>query len=144
MPFVYRKSMHRKTTTSNSHKDVQAVSGFAGANGFTYLEVLISSALLLTALLFTGRANMTSLNLIARGKINQRATLLLLDTIERLRSVAIQELVTGDHEESSGSFLIQWKIQEHTPYFGTKQVRCRVVYVPASSIVVESLFYRSE
>ena len=111
---------------------------------FTYVEVMVSLFLILSALLFAGSMNMTSLNLIAKGKINQRATLLLLQKIEELRNVPIQQLVAGDFEEPAGPFTIQWRVQENTPYFGTKQIRCRVLYNPAGAVIVESIFYRSE
>lgn len=113
-------------------------------NGFTYVELLVSLFLLLTALLFLGRMNMTSLNLIGKGRLNQRATLLLLDKIEELRATNLLDLAAGDYEEAAGVFRIQWKIQDNTPYFGTKQLLCRVSYVPAGAVIAESIFYRSE
>jgi len=113
-------------------------------NGFTYVEVLISMFLLLSALLFVGGANMTSLQLLHKGKINQRATLLLLEKIEQLRVVPIQDLMAGESEEASAEFLVTCKIQDHTPYFGTKQIHCRILYKPSAATVVESIFYRSE
>ena len=87
---------------------------------------------------------MTSLTLIGKGKVNQRGTLLLLDKIEQLRSVAIQQLEPGNFEEEAGVFRVDWKIKENTPYFGTKQVQCRVIYLPAACVIAESIFYRSE
>jgi len=113
-------------------------------NGFSYVEVLVCMVLLLGWLLLMGEMNMTSLNLIGKGKINQRATLLLFDKIEELRATPIEDLKAGEFEQESGLFLLQWRIEDHVPYFGTKQIRCRVVYSPAAAIVVESLFYRSE
>lgn len=113
-------------------------------NGFTYIEVLIGLFLLLFALLTAGRMNMTSLHLVEKGKINQRATLLLLEKIEDLRAVPIQDLAAGEFEEEAGVFLIQWKIQENTPYFGTRQIQTRVSYKPSSTVIAESIFYRSE
>jgi hypothetical protein len=112
--------------------------------GFTYAEVLVSLFLLLFALLFLGRTNMTSLHLIGKGKMSQRASLLLLEKIEELRAVPLQELLEGQQEEQRGSFLLQWRIQTNTPYFGTRQIQCRVLYRPAASVIVESIFYRSE
>jgi len=112
--------------------------------GFTYAEVLVSLFLLLFTLLFLGRTNMTSLHLIGKGKMNQRASLLLLEKIEELRAVPLQDLIEGQQEEERGSFLLQWRVQTNTPYFGTRQIQCRVLYRPAASIVVESIFYRSE
>jgi len=112
--------------------------------GFSYIEVLASLFLLLFALLFVGRVSMTSLQVIGRGKVNHRATLLLLNKIEQLRSVPIQDLTAGEYEVPEGAFLVQWRINDHTPYFGTKQIHCRVVYKPVSSTIVESLFYRAE
>jgi hypothetical protein len=112
--------------------------------GFTYVEVLISLFLLLFALLFLGRTNMTSLHLIGKGKMNQRATLLLLEKIEELRIAPLQDLLEGEQEEEHGLFSIQWRVQLNTPYFGTRQIQCRVLYRPAASVIVESIFYRSE
>jgi hypothetical protein len=114
------------------------------ASGITYIEVLVSSLLLLSALLFTGRSNMTSLQLLSKSKLNQRATLLLLAKVEELRVIPIEQLMSGEAEEKRGTFLIQWRIQNHTPYFGSKQIECRVVFRPTAAVVVESLFYRSE
>jgi hypothetical protein len=87
---------------------------------------------------------MTSLHLIGKGKMSQRASLLLLEKIEELRAVPLQELIEGQQEEQRGSFLLQWRIQTNTPYFGTRQIQCRVLYRPAASVIVESIFYRSE
>jgi len=112
--------------------------------GFTYAEVLVSLFLLLFTLLFLGRTNMTAIHLIGKGKMNQRASLLLLEKIEELRAVPLQDLIEGQQEEERGSFLLQWRVQTNTPYFGTRQIQCRVLYRPAASIVVESIFYRSE
>lgn len=113
-------------------------------DGFSYVEMLICLLLLLTAMLFLGRTNMTSLHLIGKGKLNQRATLLLLDKIEQLRAANLLELEPGDYEEPAGVFRVQWKIKDNTPYFGTKQIQCRVNYVPAGSTIAESIFFRSE
>ena len=113
-------------------------------NGFSYVEILVCLLLLLTAMLFLGRTNMASLNLIGKGKLNQRATLLLLDKIEELRAVNLLELTSGEFEEPAGVFRVQWKIQDNTPYFGTKQICCRISYVPSSCVIAESIFYRSE
>lgn len=112
--------------------------------GFSYIEVLVSFFLFLTALLWIGGTQMTSLRLIGKGKINQRATLLLMEKIEELRIVPIQDLAAGDYSEPAGTFQLQWRIRDHTPFFGTKQLYCAVMYQPAASIVVESIFYRSE
>ena len=87
---------------------------------------------------------MTSLHLLGAAKLNQRATLLLLEKIEKLRVVPIEELNEGDYDETSGNFLVSWRIENNTPYFGTKQIRCRVLFRPAGSVLVESIFYRSE
>lgn len=81
-------------------------------------------------------------HLISRGKLQQRAALLLLAKLEELKEIPIEELMPGEHEEASGAFVIRWRIQNHTPYFGTKQVQCRVIYEPAATTLVESLFYR--
>ncbi len=112
--------------------------------GFSYVEVLISLLLLLGTLIMLGAMNMTSLRLIGNGKINQRATLLLLDKIEELRAVPIENLEPGEFENEADAFLISWRIQNHSPYFGTKQIQCRVSYKPAASVIAESIFYRSE
>lgn len=112
--------------------------------GFSYIEVLISFSLLITSLFFVGSMNMTSLHLLGASKVNQRATLLLMEKIEQLRVVPIEDLTAGDYDETSGNFQISWRIENNTPYFGTKQIRCRVLFRPAGSVVVESIFYRSE
>ena len=87
---------------------------------------------------------MSSLHVIARGKINQRATLLLMRKIEELKIVPIEQLNAGEFEEKAGVYKINWTISDHTPYLGTKQLQCRVVYEPGAITVVESIFYRSE
>jgi len=87
---------------------------------------------------------MSSLHLIARGKMNQRATLLLMRKIEELKIVPIEQLNAGEFEENAGVYKILWTIQDHTPYLGTKQLQCRVIYEPGALTVVESIFYRSE
>jgi len=87
---------------------------------------------------------MTALNLIGRGKINQHATLLLFQKIEELRAVPLEQLNAGEFETPSGTFTINWRIEDHVPYLGTKQIRCRILYNPTQAVVVESLFYRSE
>jgi Tfp pilus assembly protein PilV len=112
--------------------------------GFSYVEVLISFFLLMSSLFVLGSMNMTSLHLLGAAKLNQRATLLLLEKIEKLRVVPIEELNEGDYDETSGNFLVSWRIENNTPYFGTKQIRCRVLFRPAGSVLVESIFYRSE
>ena len=60
---------------------------------------------------------MTSLHLIGKGKMSQRASLLLLEKIEELRAVPLQDLIEGQQEEQRGSFLLQWRIQTNTPVF---------------------------
>ncbi len=82
--------------------------------------------------------------MIAKGKIGQRASLELLGKIEELRAIAFDQLTPGEHEETRGVFAIQWRIANHTPFFGTKQIQCRVVYTPAMGVLAESVFYRSE
>lgn len=79
-----------------------------------------------------------------KGKLNQKATMLLLTKLEELREVGMAELKAGEYQTVSGPFLLAWGVADHTPYFGTKQIRCRVIYQPAATVVVESLFYRSE
>jgi len=85
---------------------------------------------------------MTSLNLISKSKINQKATLILLNKIEELRALPIQDLRSGESEESNGGFQLRCSILDHTPYFGTKQIRCCVLHLEQT--IVESIFYRSE
>jgi len=113
-------------------------------NGFSYVEVMVSLFLFLMTLLLVERMNMTSLHLIAKGKLNQRAALLLLEKLEQLKAVPIEQLTAGEFEEPSGVFTVRWRIQNNTPFFGTRQIQCRVIYSPAATTVVESLFYRSE
>lgn len=85
---------------------------------------------------------MSSLRLISKSKIQQKATLLLMNKVEELRSRPIEALVEGNLEEKSGTFLLECSVQDHTPFFGTKQIRCRVLH--QNQTIVETLFYRSE
>lgn len=85
---------------------------------------------------------MSSLRLLSKSKIQQKATLLLMNQVEELRSVPIENLLEGNVQEKSGTFLLEWSIQDHTPFFGTKQIRCRVLH--QNQVIVETLFYRSE
>ncbi len=87
---------------------------------------------------------MRSMQLIQQGKINQRATLLLLEKIEQLRPLTIQELHAGEFQEDKDPFRIHWRIQDNTPYAGTFQILCQVIHSPTSRVIVESIFYRSE
>jgi Tfp pilus assembly protein PilV len=111
-------------------------------NGFTYIEILVACFLLFTALFFIGGANMSSLRLLSKSKIQQKSTLLLMNKVEELRSVPIEKLVEGNVQEKNGTFLLEWTVQDHTPFFGTKQIRARVLH--QNQIIVETLFYRSE
>ncbi len=85
---------------------------------------------------------MSSLRLLSKSKIQQKATLLLMNKVEELRSNPIESLLEGSDQESSGTFLMEWSIQDHAPFFGTKQIRCRVLH--QNQTIVETLFYRSE
>ena len=85
---------------------------------------------------------MSSLRLLSKSKIQQKATLLLMNKVEELRSQPIEQIVEGNFQEQNGTFQIEWTIQGHTPFFGTKQLRCRVVH--QNQTIVETLFYRSE
>lgn len=87
---------------------------------------------------------MTSVNLIGKGKVQQKATLLLLQKIDELKLVPIQQLTAGTYQQTSGSFSIEWRILDDVPYFGTKQIQCRVLNTAAATIIAESIFYRSE
>ncbi len=78
------------------------------------------------------------------NKINQRATLLLLNKIGELRSQPVQEIRAGDFNEENGFFRILWFIGDNTPYSGTFQIRCQVVHSANSRVIVESIFYRTE
>ena len=111
-------------------------------SGFTYVEILVGCFLLFTALFFIGSTNMSSLRLLSKSKIQQKATLILMNKVEELRSKPIEELAEGTQQEKNGTFLMEWSVQEHTPFFGTKQIRCRVHH--QNQIIVETLFYRSE
>ena len=111
-------------------------------NGFTYIEILVGCFLLFTAVLFIGGSSMSSLRLLNKSKIQQKATLLLMNKVEEVRMMPIENLTAGDFQEKDGTFLMQWTVQDHTPFFGTKQVRCRVLH--RDQTVVETLFYRSE
>jgi hypothetical protein len=85
---------------------------------------------------------MSSLRVLSKSKIQQRATLLLMNKVEELRALPIQDLSEGNAQEMNGKFLMEWSIQDHTPFFGTKQIRCRVLH--QNQTIVETLFYRSE
>jgi Tfp pilus assembly protein PilV len=111
-------------------------------SGFTYIEILVGCFLIFTALLFIGSTNMSSLRVLSKSKIQQKATLLLMNKVEELRSFPIENLMEGNLQEKSGTFLLEWSIQHHTPFFGTKQIRCRVLH--QNQTIVETLFYRSE
>jgi hypothetical protein len=84
------------------------------------------------------------MSLINKGRLNQRATLALLDKMEQLRASAINELCPSDFAEEQGPFRIEWRIRANTPYAGTFQIQCRVIHPSTSSVIVESIFYRSE
>lgn len=86
---------------------------------------------------------MQTLNLIGKGKMNQKAALLLLSMIEKLREMPFENLKEGYFAEASeGQFSIDWRITDNCPYFGTKQIQIRVLSRPAATVIVESLFYR--
>ena len=85
---------------------------------------------------------MSSLRLLSKSKIQQRATLLLMNKVEELRALPIENLSEGELQEQNGTFLLEWSVQDHTPFFGTKQIRCRVNH--RNQTIVETLFYRSE
>jgi len=84
------------------------------------------------------------MRLIQQGKINQKATLLLLEKVEQLRTLPISDIAAGDFTEEKDPFQIHWCIQENTPYNGTFQIHLQVIYSPSSTVIVESIFYRSE
>jgi Tfp pilus assembly protein PilV len=111
-------------------------------SGFTYIEILVACFLVFGALFFIGSSNMSSLRLISKSKIQQKATLLLMNKVEELRSQPIEKLAEANIQEKHGTFLIECSIQDHTPFFGTKQIRCRVLH--QNQTIVETLFYRSE
>jgi Tfp pilus assembly protein PilV len=110
--------------------------------GFTYIEILVACSVLFSALFYIGSANMSSIRLLSKSKLQQKATLLLMNKVEDLRVVPIQNLKEGISQENQGQFLIEWSVQDHTPFFGTKQIRCRVLY--QNQTMLETLFYRSE
>jgi hypothetical protein len=83
-------------------------------------------------------------NFTPNSKINQRATVLLLEKIEQLRALPIQEIRAGDFSEQNVPFQINWSIRDNTPYQGTFQIRCRIIHSSARQVIVESIFYRSE
>ena len=85
---------------------------------------------------------MASLRLMSKSKIQQKATLLLMNKVEELRSEPIEKIVEGNIQEKHGVFLLDCSILDHTPFFGTKQIRCKVIH--QSQTIVETLFYRSE
>jgi len=110
--------------------------------GFTYIEILVACSILFTAFFYIGSTNMTAMRLLSKSKIQQKATLMLMNQVEQLRVVPIESLQEGTTQETQGLFLIECTVQDHTPFFGTKQIRCRVLY--QDQTMVETLFYRSE
>jgi Tfp pilus assembly protein PilV len=111
-------------------------------DGFSYIEILIACFLLFSAIFFIGSANMSSLRLLTKSKIQQKATLMLMNKVEEIRIAPLETLTEGTLQERQGTFVVEWTVQDHTPFFGTKQVRCKVIH--NSQTVVETLFYRSE
>ena len=85
---------------------------------------------------------MSSIRLLSKSKIQQKATLLLMNKVEELRVIPIENLLEVISQEKQGQFLMEWSVQNHTPFFGTKQIRCRVLY--QNQTILETLFYRSE
>lgn len=87
---------------------------------------------------------MSHLTLIGKGKMSQKAALILLEQIEKLREAKFEDLKQGVYMEEDKVFRTEWRIMENTPYWGTKQIQVRVLYTPGSTVVIESIFYRSE
>jgi hypothetical protein len=85
---------------------------------------------------------MSAIRLLSKSKIQQKATLMLMNKVEELRVIPIETLTEGIMQEKQGLFLMECSVQDHTPFFGTKQVRCKVIY--RDQTIVETLFYRSE
>ena len=85
---------------------------------------------------------MSSLRVLSKSKVQQKATLILMNKVEELRSKPIEELTEGTAQAKNGTFLTEWSVTDHTPFFGTKQIRCRVYH--QNQTIVETLFYRSE
>jgi Tfp pilus assembly protein PilV len=110
--------------------------------GFTYIEILVACSVLFTAFFYIGSTNMSAMRLLSKSKIQQKATLMLMNKVEELRVLPIESIQEGISQEKEGLFLIEWSVQDHTPFFGTKQIRCRVLY--QDQTMVETLFYRSE
>jgi Tfp pilus assembly protein PilV len=110
--------------------------------GFTYIEILVACFVFFGALFFIGSSNMSSLRLMSKSKIQQKATLLLMNKVEELRAEPIETIVEGTIQEQHGVFRLECTVQDHTPFFGTKQIRCRVFH--QMQTIVETLFYRSE
>ncbi|MCI0561503.1 MAG: hypothetical protein MN733_23695 [Nitrososphaera sp.] len=87
---------------------------------------------------------MSSLRLLSKSKLQQKATLMLINKVEELRACQLNDplLAEGDGKSREGNFGIEWSVQDHTPFYGTKQVRARVMH--KSQVIVETLFYKSE
>ena len=85
---------------------------------------------------------MSSIRLLSKSKLQQKATLLLMNKVEDLRVAPIESLIEGLSQEKQGLFVLECSVQDHTPFFGTKQIRCRVLY--QEQTMLETLFYRSE
>jgi len=110
--------------------------------GFTYIEILVACAVLFTALFYIGSTNMSSIRLLSKSKLQQKATMLLMNKVEELRVIPLESLTEGVSQEKQGQFLIECSIRDHTPFLGTKQIRCRALY--GNQTMLETLFYRSE
>ena len=90
------------------------------------------------------RIDMESISIQGRRKLNQRATLILLQKIEDLRISPIVELQPGEYEEQHGALCLKWRIVSDAPYPGVRQLHVTVHHSASKTNIVESIFYRSE
>lgn len=76
-------------------------------------------------------------------KTRNKASLMLLEKIEILRTAKLQDLVEGIHiEPRPYRYMVITKIQKNQPYEGCYQIRSSVKL--RDTVLVESIFYRSE
>ena len=90
------------------------------------------------------KIDMESINIQGRRKLNQRATLLLLQKVEELRTAPAATLERGEYEEAHGTLSIKWRVINDAPYSGIRQLHVTVYHSASKTSIVDSIFYQSE
>ncbi|MCI0605327.1 hypothetical protein L0156_20275 [bacterium] len=90
------------------------------------------------------RINMESIKIQGKRKLNQRATLLLLQKIEELRTAPAATLEPGEHNEEHGSLFVKWNILKDTPYSSVWQFHVTIYHAASKTAIVDGIFYRRE